>query len=208
MVLLRGGGGGSRLAGAMCHTTSKAQCVLLTCRLTCRLPIDQIFKITIFLFLNFRWKHFVILFPCCFDRELREQDGILLKSRTAAHRKAIILKQKISVVEKFAVNLKLGNWILRMFCFLVLAGNHSWSSNTFLLFPRLCVTQGAAQSWCVFFHIFFAISWCTKGLALFPKHQRSEATSDSCKMIVNESILSQRKKRDTKYCQFHSNSSN
>lgn len=118
------------------------------------------------------------------------------------------LEAKISVVEKFAVNLKLGNWILRMFCFLVLAGNHSWSSNTFLLFPRLCVTQGAAQSWCVFFHIFFAISWCTKGLALFPKHLRSEATSDSCKMIVNESILSQRKKRDTKYCQFHSNSSN
>lgn len=67
----------SRLTGAMCHTSSKAPCVL-TCRLMCLLPIDQIFKLP-FLFLNFRWKHFVILFPYCFDRELWEQDSILLK---------------------------------------------------------------------------------------------------------------------------------
>lgn len=51
---------------------------LLTCRLTCRLPIDQIFKLP-FLFLNFRWKHFVILFPYCFNHELWEQDSISLK---------------------------------------------------------------------------------------------------------------------------------
>lgn len=66
----------SRLAGAT--LPPKPGVFLLTCRLTCRLPIDQIFKLP-FLFLNFRWKHFVILFPYCFDHELWEQDSILLK---------------------------------------------------------------------------------------------------------------------------------
>lgn len=45
--------GRPRLAGAMCHT-SGAQWVLLTYRLTCQLPIDQIFKWP-FLFYFFFW---------------------------------------------------------------------------------------------------------------------------------------------------------
>lgn len=57
-----------------CHVPHflSARWVPLTYRLMCRLPVDQIFKLP-FLFLNFWWKHFVILFPYCFGHELQEQ---------------------------------------------------------------------------------------------------------------------------------------
>lgn len=75
----------------------KARCVLLTCRLTCRLPVDQIFKLP-FLFLNFRWKHFVILFPYCFESWAARAGR--QKTRTTAHwrpksRGSIFVAEKI-----------------------------------------------------------------------------------------------------------------
>lgn len=115
----------------------QARCVLLTCRLTCRLPVDQIFKLP-FLFLNFRWKHFVILFPYCFDHELREQDS--------KNQDDCSLKEKSggSIFASWEMlNFKLGNGKLDCedICFPVFGG---WPLLKLMSFysSTVCVTQG------------------------------------------------------------------
>lgn len=94
-----------------------AQCLPLACRLTCRSRVDQILKWPL-LFLNYRWKHFVILFPYCIDfgSELPEEDSSAMTSCLKCKKKKSFPFGVCSLVSEQLTSLAAHDLLLRSCC--------------------------------------------------------------------------------------------
>lgn len=167
-----------------CHVPHflSARWVPLTYRLMCRLPVDQIFKLP-FLFLNFWWKHFVILFPYCFGHELQEQHSTVPENHCVGLTWWRWMQWVVS-----------GNLIVRKFVSLFFWQVSAVEAHGLLLFHRLCVVQWGCTEpvcsnpfvfvlWCPEEEYLEGILWWHKTFSLPPPtqenmQQRSEAFMD------------------------------